>query len=302
MIELLARLFARHDTPEDRLIRMAIDAIVAGTDPRLRAAAGVDNRLREPARTAICYVRQLADRLGPAVELSAAVYGSDPRVRALFGSVDSMRQIIARDTALRTFEREAGHQAGDEVFALLLAERRLKHVLGMDLQGEVVMRDLAKTLLVFSKHRLRAVAASEAASGRAMRILAFRQLVAAARRRVEDARAGRPADLDAGQTDDPVVADMTARLRRSGPSALVLDDYLVLVARVLAQPGRQLPIRTFTATVDRMGAMVEDATTRSDADRITLWELARPDGDVPTIAIRVRLRPTDFPQPMPEVL
>jgi hypothetical protein len=299
MIELLARLFARHDTPEDRLIRVAIDAIVAGTDPRLRAVGGVDKRLHEPARTAIRYVRDIAERLGPAVELSAAIYGSDPRVHALFGSVDSMRQIVGRDPALRAFEREADRPRGDEVFALLLAERRLKHVLGMDLHGDVVMRDLAKTLLVFAGHRLRAVAGSEAEARRALRILAFRQLVAAARRHIDDARAGRPIALDAGAADDPAIADIAARLRQTGSSALTLADYLVLVAGVFARPERQLQARMYSAVVDRMGALVEGSNTRSDTDAIAFWEIQRADQDAPTVALRVRLRPEDFPPPTP---
>jgi len=299
MIELLSRLFARHDTPEDRLVRMAIDGVVAGTDPRLRALGALAKRLHAPVLTTIHYVRGISKGLDPAIELSAAVYGADPRVHAMFGSVDSMRQTIAGDPALRSFRQAAGHFTGEEVFALLLAERRLKQVLGMDLHGDLVMRDLTKTVLVFARHRLRGVAASEAEAGRALRVLAFRQIVAAARKDIERAKSGEP--IDAFDADAAAVA---ARLRDTGPATLTLDDYLVLVAGVLAHPERHLRIDTFSATIDRMGALLDPGDTRSDADRVTFREVRQADREAPTVALRVRLRPADFPplQGSPELL
>jgi hypothetical protein len=308
MIELLARLFSRHDTPADHLLQAAADAVVEGTDPRLRAASHPDRHLRQPVRTAIDYVRALVRHLEPPVELSSATFGSDPRVHALFGSVESMRQAIGRDPTLRAFEHERGHAGSAETFALLLAERRLKHVLGMDLQGELVMRDVQRTLLLFSGHRLRAVAANAADASRAARILAFRQLIGAACSRLESVKAGQSfgGDAEGGLTNmvDAELADIADRWRRTGAATLTLDDYLVLVADVLTHPERYLRAEPFTAVVDRMGAVADTSGAAADAESITYWELARPAREAPTAALMVRFRCADFPPPAgsPELL
>jgi hypothetical protein len=303
MIELLSRLFSRQETPADRLLHAAVDIVIDGTDSRLRVAPNVGRHLRQPVRTAIAYVRGLADHLGPAVDLSAETFGSDPRVHALFASVDAMRQTIGRDPALH----DLGHAAGDEAFALLLAERQIKHVLGMELHGDLVMRDLKRSLLVFANHRLRAVATSEAESQRAVRLLAFRQLVAAAHECLEGVKAGQPIDPAAGSAADENgrrVADIVARVRRSGASGLTLEDYLVFVVEVLAHPERHLRAEPFTAVVDRMGALAEGAKTPADAERVMFWEMWRQGSEAPTAALMVRLRRADFPPPrlVPELI
>lgn len=309
MIELLSRLFARHDTPEDHLLHAAVDAVIDGTDARLRVAPNVARRLRQPVRTAIGYVRGIVEHLGPAVELSAASFGSDPRVHALFGSVDSMRQTVGRDPALRSFEREAGYAVGDEAFALLLAERRLKQVLGMDLQGDLVLRDLRRTLLIFGNHRLRAAAASEAESLRAARLLAFSQLVIAAHDRLEQVKSGQSLTgteaMPTADEYDARVAEILGRSRQAGGAGLTLDDYLELVAEVLAHPNRHLRAEPFTAVVDKMGALVESAgELPADVDRVTFWEIRRPEREAPTATLMVRFKRADFPLPQvrPELL
>jgi hypothetical protein len=309
MIELLSRLFSRQETPEDHLMHAAVDAVIDGTDARLRLVPGAGKQLRQPLRTAIDYVRRIVDHLGPVVELCAASFGSDPRVHALFGSVDSMRQVIGGDPARRSFEHDAGQTAGEEAFALLLAERQLKHVLGMQLHGELVLRDLTQTLLLFANHRLRAAAASEAESIRAMRVLAFGQLIGAAHRRLEKVKAGQPlgeADMTpAADERDQRVVDIVGRLGRTATATLTLDDYLALVADVLAHPERHLPAEPFTAVVNRMGTLIEEGRDLpADADRVTFWEIRRPPREMPTAALMVRFRRADFPLPQvrPELL
>ena len=300
MIELLSRLFARQETPEDHLLQAVADAVIDGTDARLRAASHPDRRLRPPVRTAVDYVRALVRHLEPAVELSAATFGSDPRVHALFGSVESMRQAIGRDPMLHAFERDGGHDAGAETFALLLAERRFKQVLGMELQGELVMRDVRRTLLLFSGHRLRAVAANADDSLRAARILAFRQLIDAARRRLDSVKTGRCFDLDGGAepaASGAELIDIADRWRRTGAATLALEDYLVLVADVLAHPARYLRAEPFSAIVDRMGALADGSGPADNADGIDLWEIVRPGREAPTSALMVRFRRADFPAP-----
>ncbi len=309
------------------MIHGAVEAIVVGTDPRLRFVPDYEKKLATPAMTSINHVRRMADNLRSSASLSPESYASDPRVHLLFGSVESMKQIVGRDAAFRAFTRDVHNASIQDAFGLLTAERQVKHVLGMGLMGETIQRDVAKTVLVFSDHRLRALAASERDTLRLIKIGAFRQLVELARIRLARARLGSPiaeAARIAGQErrqgpprirnedfppfDSPSgesgasdagtsgLEEIDERLTRLGPTALSLRDYLDIVADVLSHPQDHLRQVPFSAVVDRMGTLVERADeTAPDSDRVLLWEIVHTDRKNPVTTVMVRLRSGDFP-------
>jgi hypothetical protein len=331
MFQILSRIFSRSDGPdgtaEERVIHGAVEAILVGTDPRLRAVPDYERRLAASAMTSINHVRRMADNLRSPASLSPEGYGSDTRVHVLFGSVESMKQIVSRDAAFRTFTRDAHNASVEDAFGLLTAERQVKHVFGMDLMGETIQRDVAKTVLVFSDHRLRALAASEKDTLRLIKIGAFRQLVELARIRLARAKQGSaiadstrdpgherrqgppripsedfpPFDSPSGESgasdaDTSGLDEIDRRLARLGPTALTLSDYLDIVADVLNHPQDHLRQMPFSVVVDRMGTLVERPDeTAPDSDRVLLWEIVHADRKNPVTTMMVRLRTSDFP-------
>jgi hypothetical protein len=331
MFQILSRIFSRSDSPggsaEERVIHGAVEAILVGTDARLRFVPDYARKLAAPAMTSIDYVRRMADNLRSSASLTPEGYGSDPRVHVLFGSVESMKQIVGRDTAFRAFAHDAHNASVEDAFGLLTAERQVKHVLGMDLMGETIQRDVAKTVLVFSDHRLRALAVSEKDTLRLIKIGAFRQLVELARIRLARAKQGSPVaeairdpgherrqgppripsedfppfdnpSGEAGASDAGTSAldEIDRRLARMGPTALTLSDYLDIVADVLSHPQDHLRQMRFSAVVDRMGILLErPEETAPDSDRVLLWEIVHADRKHPVTTMMVRLRTGDFP-------
>ena len=145
-------------TPErgrysEELIQAAIERAVAITDARLSALSGYQKKLRPAVIRAIDHVVELVEALPPPIDVAAAGYGADHRLIAFFASGDHMRQVLNADRALVDF---AGHQAGaaEQIFALLLMEKHEKTVFGMDLDGEVLKRDVAQVTVNFAGHRL----------------------------------------------------------------------------------------------------------------------------------------------------
>jgi hypothetical protein len=242
----------------------------------------------------------------------------------LFGSVDSMREIVRRDPSFNAFRRHEAGPAGQEAYGVLLAERQVRHGLGMALNGETVQREVAESILFFREHRLRALATSVEGSLRLVRIGAFNLLLQTARERLArlkeglpmagSATAATPCDGAAASGGDAFLPyerrsvaagpwtaglsrldEIDARVTQSGPAALRLDDYLEIVVEVLAHPQCYLAQQRFAAEVDRMGRLVERAAAGSaDAERVALWEFVRPQQPQPIAAIMVRLKPAEF--------
>ena len=127
----------------ESLIEAAIERAVDGTDPRLRALFGYRKQLRPPVIHAIDHVVELVDGIPAPLPAGRSDYNADPRLKALFASADRMQEVFGNDAALNEFRGGSGKGA-ERVIALLLAERVEKNVLGMELAGDLLRRDVAQ--------------------------------------------------------------------------------------------------------------------------------------------------------------
>ncbi len=280
------------------LIEMAIEHTVDGTDPRLRAFPGYAKRLREPIIQAIDHVIALVEAIQVPIEATAANHAHDPRLGALFASGTTMLETLARDATLTDFLQGAEGWQATGVHALLLAERVERNILGMELVGEQVQREVAQVAVSFAGHRLIEPSATEAELRRQLRHRAFDALLAMALTRITEMKVER-ADLtrqrdllrrrlstlerggwgfESAESAHPdrakLVAeleDLTRELEVLGPDHKVLEANLGLVADLLADAERQLwaePIRLFLDAMNIQRNEHDDA-----ARRIDLWEL-----------------------------
>jgi len=171
----------------ESLIELATERVVDGVYPRLRVLPGYKKRLRQPVIQAIDHVIALVDGLSAAAPASSSDYGKDARVRALFISPENMREVYGQDPVLAEFRTQQA--AGVErVTALLLAERKEKNVLGIELSGNQVSRDVAQVTVSFGKHRLLDPHPDEAEARRQLKHRAFDHLITLALNRIAEAR------------------------------------------------------------------------------------------------------------------
>jgi hypothetical protein len=168
----------------EALIDAATERTVDATDPRLRALSGYRKQLRAPVIHAIDHVVAVIDSLPEPLPAGRATYSSDPRLGALFGSADQMLELFARGSLLNEFRNRAAD--GGRVTALLLAERVQKHTFGMELDGDIVRRDVAQVSVNFRDHRLVDPAASEDETRRLLKRRAFDHLLSLALSRIVD--------------------------------------------------------------------------------------------------------------------
>ncbi|MBL8491945.1 MAG: hypothetical protein JNM82_14280 [Rhodocyclaceae bacterium] len=314
MFEFLKHLFPTDGDPvpggDRRLVEVAIEALVDRTDPRLRALSDYRQRLAPAVEEAILHTRLVVARLQPPVELTRRAFAADPLVHLLFATAESIGEIAGRDPNVREFLASPRHAGSATLFALLLAERREKTVFGHGLEGGILVRDIPQTMISFTRHRLHAVAGSEAHALSLTGRIVFRQLIrhslehmrarrrsiaAAAGTAMEEAPAVRPETHDDPFSRRPPAEDRSGRFaadaiadRKVRPPP-TLEDYLDDAVAVMEAPARHLNHRQRTVKVDRMGIVRPSRNAAGDFDTITYWE-ATPDtgiGPMATVLVRI---------------
>lgn len=300
-MRLLQSIFGGRETrgryPET-LIAAAIERAVDGTDPRLRLLPGYRKALREPVIQAADQIVALVDGLPACINAGYADHGNDARLGAVFASARSMHELFSRDAALTAYLSSPEGRGAGQLTALLLAERDERNILGMELVGDQVQREVAQIAVSFSGHRLLEPTASEEETRRQLKRRAFDHLLTLALGRIAEARVER-ADLarqrdllrrrlaafehggwsleatDAAPEDRVALeADLdavTAQLDALGADSELLHAHLEMVADLLRNAGTQLWAEGVVLSLDAMNIRrnEHDPTAR----RIDLVEL-----------------------------
>lgn len=281
----------------ESLIEAAIERAADGTDPRLRALFGYKKQLRPSVIHAIDHVVALVDGIPAPVPACRNDYNADLRLKALFASADRMQEVFGNDAALNEFRGGPDKQAA-QVIALLVAERIEKNVLGMELAGDKLQRDVTQISVSFRRHRLIEVTGNEADTRRQLERRAFDHLLTLALARIADVH-GERADLarqrdllrhklsvlkrggwsfDAEEGVQPEHEALIAELQeietglaKLGTDAGALQGRLDIVADLLGHAEQQLWAEDFVMYLDNMNIR-RDAQDAS-AQRITLREL-----------------------------
>jgi len=321
MLNLFQSFFGGEDKqghyPES-LIEAAIERAVDGTDSRLRLLPAYRKHLREPVIHAIDHVVALVDGLPAPLAAGRNDFSADPRLATLFVSAGQMLDMLGRDRAMTRFLKEASAGA-ERLTALLLAERIEKNVLGMDLAGEQVRRDVAQLTVSFRNHRVVDVADNEAETRRQLKRRAFDHLLSLALARIVEVREERT-DLarqrdvlrhklamlersgwsfDEGEAtpSEPAslqgeLADIETELERLGSDAGVLTTHLDIVVDQLAQADQLLQRETLHMRLDSMNIQ-RDAQDGAGRD-IVMPEIHNARGQR-SVLLLISVAPGDLP-------
>ena len=286
----------------ESLIEAAIERSVDGTDSRLRAVFGYKKNLRPSVIHAVDHVVALVDGIPAPLPAGRSDYNTDLRLKALFASADRMQEVFGNDAALNEFRAGSGKGA-ESVVALLLADRVEKNVLGMELAGDMLRRDVAQVSVSFRNHRLVEVTNNEADTRRQLKRRAFDHLLTLALARIADVH-GERADLarqrdllqrklsalkrggwsfeamEGAQPEHKVLIaelqEIETTLTKLGTDSGALQGRMDIVADLLGHAEQQLWAGEFVAHLDNMNIR-RDAQDAS-AQRIALQELHNAQG------------------------
>lgn len=292
-----------HRIHQERLaaLREAIEQVVNASEPRLRLVGDYAEKLLDAVETAAQHCHQLTRQLPAALTLSARAWATDPRVNAFFATTADLRVALRQNAAVQEFFQQPG--LPEEGFALMLMVKRETETLGTALAGDLLVREVRRTVVSFSKHHLYFPAASEAGLRRELRqrMLVFlahraRERIDALRERrdaLEEQRRQARAQLQAlrGQAhglhplltraaaDEQRLATLEQRLAQieqdlteARKPLATLDDYLEQVRRVVGQPEPYLHLHPLALRLNRLGVkLAEDSP--EPGETLALFEL-----------------------------
>lgn len=262
----------RHDDDAPGL-HQAIERAVARVEPLLKQAGGYPDHYRAPVAAALAHARALAANLPGPVEIDCDAYAADPFLRALFPSREFVLEAFSASQALRDYLRE--YPGFDEAYALMGMRRCEKVMLGMELSGEVIRRDVPQHVVFFSSHTIENLAPTAEQSREEISWRFFDTLLDKVVERVELRRqekqslllhkdmlmarlhAATPADRPALEEQlASLVADLQATI-----DSLGLDKYSQDFAAVLLAPEQALRLEQTTLILDSMGVRREHDET-----------------------------------------
>lgn len=253
------------------LLHQAIERAVERVEPRLRQTSDYPARYRKAVARALEYVQELAQAIPGPVEMNPDLYGRDPFVHALFSCPEEMQRALCMSHAMHEYARRPGGP-GTDAYALMGMRRQEKTAFGMEIQGDILRREVAQRVVYFTDHTLSGLAPTEEEARRLLgwnlfdglleRVaerLAARQRVRADLLKQRDYLAAKLRRADAASRravqqqlnallDDLAAATQALDLRRL---AADFDD-------ILLTPEHYLRLEHITLRLDAMGVLRAD--------------------------------------------
>ena len=299
------RLFGNwRSTEQDVRLNEAIEQVIKGTDPRMRALGEVKSRLAPAVSRALDFARGMAARLPACIEMSPAVWDGTPMLRAMFARPADIAHTLSASEDLRDFLATPEALGVDPLYCVVASTRHERTVLGVAMEGDMLRQDVVQKTVSFGDFRLVGFSASEEMLRARIEEIVFEGLVIAAlhvmvegrhlqgeqleaRRRLLRARlqlmekggGGIDAALDAGMNRGVDIAELRAELAdneaelaklREGPTGL--HGILELLVASLQEAEPILQPQTLSLRLDAMNILV--GAKAPEASDIELFEFS----------------------------
>lgn len=167
-------------------IDAAIERLLYEINPRLAYLPGYKEALGTPVWHALQHIEEVIDGIAGPVDASTKRWVSNPELRAMFGSGDEMGRILNRGGVLRLCANALSPDNG--CYAMLASTLQVRKVLGMELRGETLLRDVPQTQISFTNHRVIAASTSETALREKMKGFALEFMAQQVLANIEQAR------------------------------------------------------------------------------------------------------------------
>lgn len=265
-------------------IQAAVEAAVLGVDPAIRLVPGYQRKLKEVVIPALAYINHLVEQIPGVVEINGKSFSDDPRVNAFFVNVEDMRRAFSRSSELRDFLADCQRTEVNSCTALLCMKMTERQVLGMELNGDQVKRDVPQITVSFSDHQITSPGLTEDDVRLGLKKCLFQSLVnnalellancratvqqLDAERRTLYARArtlehpgasrGEPGDLEAGLAMTEVNRKLSELAQaRHEKHCLGPDGTLEQLREVFRQPDKFVRLANNSLNLSRLGVKLD---------------------------------------------
>ncbi|HHH45197.1 MAG TPA: hypothetical protein ENK49_13760 [Gammaproteobacteria bacterium] len=277
-----------------RALDEAIEHVVEEINPKLRALGGYRKKLRPCVKHTLDYCNTLVTDLPASVEVSSRSWGQEPAVRAFFSNAGEVQQVFSQSQELRDFFDR--HLQAEYCHVLLSMERRERSVLGMEMHGDMIKRDVRQTTVNFTDHRVVTPSVDEQELKEKLRQRAFESLIAFTLERISDLVAARHLAQEQqqllnmrrkiaqlkGNSLEPLLrapdsmeehASVQAGQAAEGGLLSTLDDYIDRIADVLCKPENWLRVYPVSLRLNEMNVKT-DAASDTSGHTLQLTEAA----------------------------
>jgi hypothetical protein len=161
-----------------------VERVVDGTDGRIRLVSGYRKKLQDVIRSSLAFADELVEQIPGGIEVNRHTFVSDPYVNAYFANVSDMRSIFSHSSEIKEFMEGYGDNDALECCALLCMHMTRKTVLGMELSGDILKKDVRQVAVNFSDHRIYSPAPREPETRQGLKHCLFDGLVTNALERI----------------------------------------------------------------------------------------------------------------------
>lgn len=281
-------------------ISQAIEQVISGTEPRLRALNGYEKRLAPAVERTLDYINNLIEQLPPPIELSREAWQRHSHINAFFATVTDLPLFLSRAETLRDFFERRPHAT--QAFAILTSIRDEKRVFGISLEGGMLRRDVAQTSVGFREPRILNPSPTEEELREEAKRCALKVYIGLVRKNLANSETQRASlererliletqrrslldqKLKHGTSFDAQVkigsvekklAGNAAALKGLGGSRPNLEAMFEQVKNLLATPEQQLNLAPAAFSVDRFG-IKQETVSEAMANQLTLLECTTP--------------------------
>jgi hypothetical protein len=124
------------------------------------------------------HVLQVADQIPPPVDLNLDRFGTVPLVNALFVNSNDIDKLFITNPDVDVFLRAHSKYQVPVLYALLTASKSEKRMLGIAMQGDMLIREVPQQAVNFSSHKIHAPCASSSELSTALKEHLFSRVVA----------------------------------------------------------------------------------------------------------------------------
>jgi hypothetical protein len=161
-----------------------VENVVEATDNRIRAIGNYRKLLQGAVATALEFSDELVSRIPGAIEVSSRSFVSDPYVNAFFVNIGDLQAVFSHSSEIRDFMEDYASAELPHCYALLCMHRSEKTVMGMELAGDMLRKDVRQTAVSFSDHRIYSPGPSEQETRNGLKNCLFGGLVTNALERI----------------------------------------------------------------------------------------------------------------------
>ena len=287
----------------------AVESVVDGTDSKIRLVPGYRKKLQGTIRDSLEYADDLVNQIPLAIEVSSSTFTSDPYVNAFFTNVTDLQSIFSHSSEVQDF-MDAFHDSNARCCALLCMRRTEKTVMGIELSGNMLKKDVMQTAVSFSDHRVYSPAPSETETRQGLKNCLFQGLVTNAlerivqlrfashqlqnKRQMLDARLRRHKQQTREVNQDTRSIEETSlklkKIEKEMLHAPLLTPQVMLeqVIDIFSKPDDFVQVRKFQLRLNKMGIKISDNSAQAD-NRLNLTEVII--GDNPPRVVTLAMFP-----------